>query len=126
MALSMLQLSFDSEELKASALAARQKLISLKSKISSYAGKPTDTTTPDFLTALQQHLEKATAGPSVAYKNIPLPQCILAEKNLSDFMSELQAQAAELPSLLAAISPDINAADAVEKVATEVKKGKED
>ena len=78
----MLQLSFDSDELNEATLAARQKLISLKSKISSYAGKPTDTTVPAFLTALQQHLEKATAGPSIAYKNITLGQCVLAEKNL--------------------------------------------
>ena len=126
MALSMLQLSFDSDELKAATLAARQKLISLKSKISSYTGKPTDTTVPAFLTAIQQHLEKATAGPSTAYKNITLGQCVLAEKNLSNFLSELQAQTAELTSLLAAISPELNAADAVEKIVREVAKGRED
>ena len=114
------------QKLKAATLAARQKLISLKSKISSYAGKPTDTTVPAFLTALQQHLKKATAGPSVAYKNITLGQCVLAEKNLSNFLSELQAQTAELTSLLAAISPELNAADAVEKIVREVAKGKED
>ena len=127
MALSnLLALCFDTDELKKATLEARQKLISLKSKISSYPGKPTDTTLPAFLSALQQYLEKATAGPSIAYKNITLGQCVLAEKNLSNFLSELQAQAAEVTSLLAAISPELNAADAVKKIAREVAKGKED
>ena len=62
----MLALTFNNEDLKTSVTATRQKLISLKREISSFAGKPGDTTAPEFLTALNQHLEKAVAGPSVA------------------------------------------------------------
>ena len=61
-----------------------------------------------------------------AYKNITGGQCILAERALGNFLSDLQALAAELISLLSAISPGLNPADAVEKVIRECKKGKED
>ena len=115
----LLALKFDSDELKTSIIAARQQLISLKSKISSYAGKPADTTIPTFLTSLQEHLDKATAGPSAAYRNIALGQCVLAETTLSNFISNLQAQTAELTSLLAAIPPELNQADSVEKIVRE-------
>ena len=118
-------LQFNSDELKASIIAARQQLISLKSKISSYAGKPVDTTIPTFLSSLQEHLDKATTGPSAAYRNITLGQCVLAETTLSNFISDLQAQTAELTSLLAAIPPELNPADAVEKIVREVVTAKE-
>ena len=98
----MLALKFNSDELNASSISARQQLISLK-----------------------RHLDKATAGSSAAYRNITLGQCVLAETTLSNFISNLQAQTAELTSLLAAISPELNPADAVEKIVREVVTAKE-
>ena len=121
----LLALQFDSDELKTSIVAARQQLISLKSKISSYAGKPADTTIPTFLSSLQENLTKATSESSAAYRNITLGQCVLAETTLSTFVSNLQAYTAELTSLLAAIPPELNPADAVEKIVREVITAKE-